>query len=53
MRTMQRRGVGPSPSTDLEVTRQGKHYLTAADPESGGKWRLKGAIYERDFPTPS
>ena len=33
----------------LEVPRQGKHYLTAADPESGGKWRLKGAIYERDF----
>ena len=33
----------------LEVPRQGEHYLTAADPESGGKWRLKGAIYERDF----
>ena len=33
----------------LEVVRQGEHYLTAADPESGGKWRLKGAIYERDF----
>ena len=31
----------------LEVPRQGEHYLTAADPESGGKWRLKGAIYER------
>ena len=22
---------------------------TAADPEGGGKWRLKGAIYERDL----
>ena len=33
----------------LEVVRQGEHHLTAADPESGGKWRLKGAIYERDF----
>ena len=33
----------------LEVPRQREHYLTAADPESGGKWRLKGAIYERDF----
>ena len=31
------------------MPRQGEHYLTAADPESGGKWRLKGAIYERDF----
>ena len=30
----------------LEVPHQGEHYLPAADPESGGKWRLKGAIYE-------
>ena len=29
--------------------RQGKAYITAADPEGGGKWRLKGAIYEQDF----
>ena len=28
---------------------QGKDYITAADPESGGRWRLKGAIYEQDF----
>ena len=34
---------------NLEVTRQGKDYITAADPESGGRWRLKGAIYEQDF----
>ena len=33
----------------LEVRRQGRHYLTAADPDGGGKWRLKGAIYEQDF----
>ena len=33
----------------LEVPRQGKAYITAADPEGGGKWRLKGAIYEQDF----
>ena len=33
----------------LEVPRQGKDYITAADPDSGGKWRLKGAIYEQDF----
>ena len=24
---------------NLEVTRQGKDYITAADPESGGRWR--------------
>ena len=33
----------------LTVTRQGQDYITAADPESGGRWRLKGAIYEQDF----
>ena len=33
----------------LEVTRQGEHYITARDPESGSRWRLKGAIYEADF----
>ncbi len=27
----------------LEVPRQGKDYLTAADPQRGGKWRLKAA----------
>ena len=31
------------------VPRQGEHYLTAEDPETGQKWRLKGAIYEREF----
>ena len=33
----------------LTVPRQGEHYLTAQDPETGQKWRLKGVLYERDF----
>lgn len=33
----------------LTVPRQGEHYLTAQDPETGEKWRLKGVLYERDF----
>ena len=33
----------------FSVPREGEHYITAADPESGGKWRLKGGIYEREF----
>ena len=33
----------------LTVPRQGAHYLTAHDPETGEKWRLKGGLYERDF----
>ena len=33
----------------LTVPRQGAHYLTAQDPETGEKWRLKGVLYERDF----
>ena len=33
----------------LDVPRQGKDYLTARDPESGKRWRLKGALYEQDF----
>ena len=34
---------------DLEVPRQGKDYVTARDPETGQRWRLKGALYEHDF----
>ena len=34
---------------DLEVPRQGRDYVTARDPESGKRWRLKGALYEHDF----
>ena len=34
---------------DLEVTRQGEHYVTARHPETGDRWRLKGTLYERDF----
>ena len=33
----------------LEVPRQGKDYITARDPDSGKRWRLKGELYERDF----
>ena len=33
----------------LEVPRQGNDYITARDPDSGKRWRLKGELYERDF----
>ena len=33
----------------LEVPRQGRNYVTALDPQSGQRWRLKGAMYARDF----
>ena len=33
----------------LEVPRQGKNYLTAMDPETGKRWRLKGELYAFDF----
>ncbi len=33
----------------LEVPRQGKNYITARDPDSGKRWRLRGALYEYDF----
>ena len=33
----------------LDVPRQGKNYITAHDPDSGKRWRLKGELYERDF----
>ena len=33
----------------LEVPRQGKDYLTALDPETGNRWRLKGKMYANDF----
>ena len=32
----------------LEVPRQGEHYVTARDLDSGKRWRLKGALYEHD-----
>ncbi len=31
------------------VPRQGKDYVTAADPETGARFRLKGRLYERDW----
>ena len=33
----------------FEVPRQGRNYVTARDPDSGKRWRLKGALYEHDF----
>ena len=33
----------------FEVPRQGKDYVTARDPDSGKRWRLRGALYEHDF----
>ena len=33
----------------LDVPRQGDSYVTARDPDSGKRWRLKGALYEHDF----
>ncbi|MXW67665.1 MAG: relaxase/mobilization nuclease domain-containing protein [Gemmatimonadales bacterium] len=33
----------------LDVTRQGRDYVTAHDPDSGKRWRLRGELYERDF----
>ena len=33
----------------LEVPRQGASYVTAREPDSGKRWRLKGALYEHDF----
>ena len=33
----------------LDVPREGKNYLTVRDPDSGTRWRLKGALYEHDF----
>ena len=33
----------------LDVPREGKNYVTAHDPKSGQRWRLKGALYEQDF----
>ena len=33
----------------FEVKREGKDYITVAEPESGGRWRLKGELYARDY----
>ena len=33
----------------LDVPRQGKDYITARDPDTGKRWRLRGELYERDF----
>ena len=33
----------------LEITRQGKDYITVLDPETSKRYRLKGKLYEREF----
>ena len=33
----------------LETTREGKNYITVSDPNSTGRWRLKGGLYAKDF----
>ena len=33
----------------LEVTREGKEYITVRDPESDERFRMKGRIYEKDW----
>jgi hypothetical protein len=33
----------------LEITREGKDYITVQEPESSKKWRLKGPLYARDY----
>lgn len=33
----------------FEVTREGKNYITVQEPESGQRWRMKGALYEREY----
>ena len=33
----------------LEVPRQGQDYLTALDPTTGDRWRLKGELYAHDL----
>ena len=35
--------------TGFDVPRQGDSYVTARDPGTGKRWRLKGALYEHDF----
>ncbi|MEE8058760.1 MAG: relaxase/mobilization nuclease domain-containing protein [Pseudomonadales bacterium] len=36
-------------SLGLKIPRAGEKYITVQDPDSGKRWRLKGALYERDF----
>lgn len=33
----------------LTVTREGKDTITVSEPESGQRWRMKGALYEREY----
>ncbi|ATW29667.1 hypothetical protein BJP41_04120 [Candidatus Williamhamiltonella defendens] len=33
----------------FEIPRTGSDYITVCEPESGKRWRLKGALYARDY----
>ncbi|RCL02108.1 MAG: hypothetical protein JSC188_000430 [Candidatus Tokpelaia sp. JSC188] len=33
----------------FEISRQGKDYITVLESKSGGRWRLKGPLYARDY----
>lgn len=33
----------------LDVTRAGRDYITVSEPQSGQRWRLKGALYAADY----
>ncbi|MDS0002976.1 hypothetical protein KC310_25550, partial [Enterobacter hormaechei subsp. xiangfangensis] len=33
----------------MQVTREGKNYITVSDPQCGQRWRMKGGLYEREF----
>jgi len=33
----------------FQVGREGKDYITVTEPKSGGRWRLKGGLYARDY----
>jgi len=41
--------VGALHEAGYETPRLGKNYVTAKDPETGQRWRLKGRIYEKDW----
>ena len=41
--------VSTREETGLDVPRQRKDYVSDRDPESGKRWRLKGALYEPGF----
>ena len=44
-----RAGVVALGELGLEVTRQGRHYVTARHPDTGDRWRLKGGAVRADL----